>query len=139
MQKKRRGITSVISLRLKLAFHKVFSLLIHNIYIWLHSNKELVEQLQEQFPDGYKPLGEEEDRRFITLFGGLLKSINVLQSFDQFEGQQLLSDGQMQDYQSNYLDLKEKWRKRGTGEKEVVNDDIIFETELIRQVEINID
>ena len=101
--------------------------------------KELVEQLQEQFPDGYKPLGEEEERRFITLFGGLLKSINVLQAFDQFEGQQLLSDGQMQDYQSNYLDLKDKWRKRGKGEKEVVNDDIIFETELIRQVEINID
>ena len=101
--------------------------------------KELVEELQEQFPDGYKPLGEEEERRFITLFGSLLKSINVLQSFDQFEGQQLLSDGQMQDYQSNYLDLKDKWRKRGKGEKEVVNDDIIFETELIRQVEINID
>ena len=101
--------------------------------------KELVEQLQEQYPDGYKPIGEEEERRFITLFGSLLKSINVLQSFDQFEGQQLLSDGQMQDYQSNYLDLKDKWRKRGKGEKEVVNDDIIFETELIRQVEINID
>ena len=101
--------------------------------------KELVEQLQEQYPDGYKPLGEEEERRFIALFGSLLKSINVLQSFDQFEGLQLLSDGQMQDYQSNYLDLKDKWRKRSKGEKEVVNDDIIFETELIRQVEINID
>ena len=101
--------------------------------------KELVEALQEQYPDGYKPLGEEEERRFITLFGSLLKSINVLQSFDQFEGQQLLSDGQMQDYQSHYLDLKDKWRKRNKGEKEVVNDDIIFETELIRQVEINID
>ena len=101
--------------------------------------KELVEELQNQYPDGYKPLGEEEERRFITLFGSLLKSINVLQSFDQFEGQQLLTDGQMQDYQSNYLDLKDKWRKRGKGDKEVVNDDIIFETELIRQVEINID
>ena len=101
--------------------------------------KELVEQLQELFPDGYKPLGEEEERRFITLFGSLLKSINVLQSFDQFEGQQLLSDGQMQDYQSNYLDLKDKWRKKDKSGKEVVNDDIIFETELIRQVEINID
>ena len=100
---------------------------------------ELVEELQSQFPDGYKPLGEEEERRFITLFGGLLKSINVLQSFDQFEGKQLLTDGQMQDYQSNYLDLKDKWRKKNKGEKEVVNDDIIFETELIRQVEINID
>ena len=101
--------------------------------------KELVEELQNQYPDGYIPMGEEEERRFITLFGSLLKSINVLQSFDQFEGQQLLTDGQMQDYQSNYLDLKDKWRKRSKGEKEVVNDDIIFETELIRQVEINID
>ena len=101
--------------------------------------KELVEELQRQYPDGYIPMGEEEERRFITLFGSLLKSINVLQSFDQFEGQQLLTDGQMQDYQSNYLDLKDKWRKRSKSEKEVVNDDIIFETELIRQVEINID
>ena len=101
--------------------------------------RELVKQLQEQFPDGYIPLGEEEERLFINLFGSLLKSINVLQSFDQFEGKQLLTDGQMQDYQSNYLDLKDKWRKKNKGEKEVVNDDIIFETELIRQVEINID
>ena len=100
---------------------------------------ELVGELQNQFPDGYKPLGEEEERLFINLFGSLLKSINVLQAFDQFEGKQLLSDGQMQDYQSHYLDLKDKWRKKVKGEKEVVNDDIIFETELIRQVEINID
>ena len=101
--------------------------------------KELVAELQQQYPDGYTPMGEEEERRFITLFGSLLKSINVLQSFDQFDGQQLLTDGQMQDYQSHYLDLKDKWRKRVKGDKEVVNDDIIFETELIRQVEINID
>ena len=101
--------------------------------------KELVEELQQQYPDGYTPMGEEEERRFISLFGSLLRSINVLQSFDQFEGQQLLTDGQMQDYQSHYLDLKDKWRKRVKGDKEVVNDDIIFETELIRQVEINID
>ena len=101
--------------------------------------KELVEELQQQYPDGRTPMGEEEERRFIALFGSLLKSINVLQSFDQFEGRQLLTDGQMQDYQSHYLDLKDKWRKRGKGDKEVVNDDIIFETELIRQVEINID
>ena len=101
--------------------------------------KELVAELRQQYPDGRTPMGEEEERRFISLFGSLLKSINVLQSFDQFEGQQLLTDGQMQDYQSHYLDLKDKWRKRGKGDKEVVNDDIIFETELIRQVEINID
>ena len=100
---------------------------------------ELVQQLKDEFPDGRPAMGEEEEKRFITLFGSLLKSINVLQAFDQFEGKELLTDGQMQDYQSNYLDLRDKWRKKNLIDKEVVNDDLIFETELIRQVEINID
>ena len=100
---------------------------------------ELVEQLKQEFPDGRPTMGEQEERRFISVFGSLLKSINVLQAFDQFEGKALLTDGEMQDYQSHYLDLRDKWRKRSHGDKEVVNDDLIFETELIRQVEINID
>ena len=100
---------------------------------------ELVQQLVNEFPDGRPAMGEQEERRFIGLFGSLLKSINVLQAFDQFEGKELLTDGQMQDYQSHYLDLRDKWRKRTTTDKEVINDDLIFETELIRQVEINID
>ena len=100
---------------------------------------ELVQQLKEEFPDGRPAMGEQEERHFIGLFGSLLKSINVLQAFDQFEGKELLTDGQMQDYQSHYLDLRDKWRKRTYVDKEVINDDLIFETELIRQVEINID
>lgn len=100
---------------------------------------ELVQQLMTEFPDGKPGIGEQEERRFISLFGSLLKSINILQAFDQFEGKELLSDGQMQDLQSHYLDLREKWRRRTHADKEVVNDDLIFETELIKQVEINID
>ena len=100
---------------------------------------ELVQQLLTEFPDGKPSMGEQEERRFISLFGSLLKSINILQAFDQFEGKELLSDGQMQDLQSHYLDLREKWRRRIHADKEVVNDDLIFETELIKQVEINID
>lgn len=60
-------------------------------------------------------------------------------TFDQFDGQQIITDRQLQDYQSNYLDLQEKWRRRRPGDKENINDDLVFETELIRQVEINID
>ena len=101
--------------------------------------KELVEQLLTEFPEGQPILGEENERRFIGLFGSLLKSINILSTFDQFEGKEILSDRQLQDYQSHYLDLHDKWRKRRTGDKENINDDLIFETELIRQVEINID
>jgi len=101
--------------------------------------KELVEQLQEEFPEGEPIIGEEAEKRFIGLYGSLLKSINILSTFDQFEGQEILSDRQLQDYQSNYLDLQDKWRKRKRGDKENINDDLVFETELIRQVEINID
>lgn len=101
--------------------------------------KELVEQLQDEFPEGQTILGEEAERRFVALFGSLLKSINILSTFDQFEGQQIITDRQLQDYQSNYLDLQEKWRRRRPADKENINDDLVFETELIRQVEINID
>lgn len=101
--------------------------------------KELVEQLQNEFPEGQTILGEDAERRFVALFGSLLKSINILSAFDQFEGQKIITDRQLQDYQSNYLDLQEKWRRRRPGDKENINDDLVFETELIRQVEINID
>lgn len=101
--------------------------------------KELVEQLQNEFPEGQAILGEEAERRFVALFGSLLKSINILSTFDQFEEQQIITGRQLQDYQSNYLDLQEKWRRRRPADKENINDDLVFETELIRQVEINID
>ena len=100
---------------------------------------ELVGQLKSEFPEDQPIIGEHAERRFVMLFGSLLKSINILSTFDQFDGREELSDRQMQDYQSHYLDLRDKWRRRKTGEKENINDDLIFETELIRQVEINID
>ena len=100
---------------------------------------ELVGQLQSEFPEDQPILGEDAEKRFISLFGSLLKSINILSTFDQFYDHRELTDRQLQDYQSHYLDLRDKWRRRKTGDKENINDDLIFETELIRQVEINID
>lgn len=100
---------------------------------------ELVAQLKSEFPEGRPVLGEDAEKRFVALFGSLLKSINILSTFDQYEGREELSDRQLQDYQSHYLDLRDKWRRRKPGDKENINDDLIFETELIRQVEINID
>lgn len=100
---------------------------------------ELVDQLKSEFPEGRPVLGEDAEKRFVALFGSLLKSINILSTFDQYEGREELSDRQLQDYQSHYLDLRDKWRRKKPGDKENINDDLIFETELIRQVEINID
>lgn len=55
-----------------------------------------------------------------------------------FAGKEIITDRDRQDYQSIYIDLYDKWKQRG-GEKEDVVDDLVFELELVRQDEINID
>lgn len=64
---------------------------------------------------------------------------NILTSFDEFEGNEILSEREFQDYQSVYLDLYDKLRKHKDADKENINDDIVFEIELVKQVTINID
>ena len=44
-----------------------------------------------------------------------------------------------QDYHSMYIDLYNEFRNKNKGDAENVNDDIVFEMELIKSVEINID
>ena len=64
---------------------------------------------------------------------------NILSSFDDFSGNELLSERDFQDYQSTYINLYQEIRGTISGDKENINDDIVFEIELIKQVEINID
>ena len=47
---------------------------------------------------------------------------------------EILSD---RDYQSIYIDLCQDFKKGTDGDKESINDDIEFEIELIRQIELN--
>ena len=97
---------------------------------------ELVNELLENFPLGEEIVGEEKEKDFLKLFGLILRMKNLLSSFDDFEGKQIVSDIDFQDYCSRYLDL----RPRVThGELRNVNEDIVFEIELIRQIEVNID
>ncbi|MCC8185739.1 type I restriction endonuclease subunit R [Cloacibacillus porcorum] len=99
---------------------------------------ELIDELIRRFPLGQEVTGEQNQKDFINLFGAILRLRNILTAFDSFAGNELLLDRDMQDYQSLYIDL---WHeiKPGKSEKEDINDDIVFEIELIRQVEINID
>ena len=101
--------------------------------------KDLVEKLLEDYPIGQRMVGEEAERKFIRLYGSILKATNVLTTFDQFAGKEILSPRDVQDYHSLYIDLYDKYRKRAEGDIVNVNDDIVFEMELIKQVEINID
>ncbi|MFA7691802.1 MAG: type I restriction endonuclease subunit R [Candidatus Hydrogenedentales bacterium] len=101
--------------------------------------KALVEELQREFPLGKAIVGEEKKKAFIKLFGALLRQRNILTAFDEFEGREILSQRDLQDYQSRYIDLYQELRPQGEGGKENINDDIIFEMELIKQIEVNID
>ena len=100
---------------------------------------QLIEELQNKFPIDEQIIGEQNKKEFIILFGNILKIKNILSAFDKFAGNEILSEREYQDYQSVYIDLYEEIKKTKNTDKENINDDIIFEIELIKQVEINID
>lgn len=58
---------------------------------------------------------------------------------EEFAGQDPLSERRAQDHRSWYLDFYAEFRKDRDGDKELINDDVVFEIELIKQVEINVD
>jgi type I restriction enzyme R subunit len=100
---------------------------------------ELIEELTVRFPLGEAIIGEEDQKEFIRLYGAIMRLKNILTAFDDFAGNEILNDRDFQDYQSVYIDLYQDFRKDQSGDKENINDDLIFELELIRQIEVNID
>ena len=102
---------------------------------------DLIDELQSKFPlSEPQIIGESAQKEFIGLFGAILRMRNLLSSFDDFAGNEILSEREMQDYQGRYNDLYDEWRnRRKDNEKEDITDDIVFEVELIKQIEINID
>ncbi len=101
--------------------------------------KDLIAELQECFPLPVVIEGEQAEKNFISLWGAILRLRNILTSFDEFIGKEILSKRDFQDYQSAYLDLYDKLRKHQKSNKENVSDDIEFEIELVKQVTVNID
>ncbi|HOV12279.1 MAG TPA: type I restriction endonuclease subunit R, partial [Bacteroidales bacterium] len=99
----------------------------------------LVKELQEKFPVSVQVIGEQNQKDFIRLYGVILKAKNILSTFDEFAGNEILSERDVQDYHSMYINLYNEFRGKNKGDIENVNDDIVFEMELIKQVEINID
>lgn len=105
---------------------------------YLAEYQERLVQLYDNFPLGEVILGEQAEKDFIRLFGVILRLRNVLTSFDDFVADDELSQRDLQDYKSVYQDLHNKWRPAGE-ESTIINDDLVFEIELLKQVDINID
>ena len=110
---------------------------------YLGEYRERLAQLREQFPleavlNGNALLGEEAEKAFIRLFGVILRLRNILTAFDDFAADDTLNPRDEQDYRSVYTDLYQKWRKQKE-DATIINDDLVFEVELLKQVDINID
>ena len=102
---------------------------------------DMIEELNTKFPlYETQIVGEQNQKDFISLFGAILRMRNLLVAFDEFKEKELITDRDLQDYLGRYQDLRDEWkRKREQGELSDITDDIVFEVELIKQVEINID
>ena len=102
---------------------------------------DMIAELQEKYPASeHQIIGEKNQKNFIMLFGAVLRMRNLLSCFDEFVGKEGISERDMQDYLSIYEDLRQNWSPKGPeGEKTDITDDVVFEVELVKQIEVNID
>ena len=101
--------------------------------------KELIEKLTSKFEPGQLIQSEQEQKEFIKLYGAILKVTNILSSFDEFKNQQLLTERDRQDYQGLYIEIYNEFRNKAKREKTDVSEDVVFEMELIKSIDVNID
>ena len=100
--------------------------------------EERIEELLSRFPLGEPIVGEQNKKDFVVLFGNILRLRNILTAFDRFAGNEILSAIDFQDYTGTYHDIYEDIKAK-PGDKASIIDDVVFEMELVKQVEVNID
>ena len=100
--------------------------------------EERIAELLQKYPLGQPIVGEKNKKDFIVLFGNILRLRNILAAFDRFAGNEILSPIDFQDYTGTYHDVYEEIKPK-PGSKESIMDDVVFEMELVKQVEVNID
>ena len=106
---------------------------------------DLCNEIVEKFSNPVEIELDSEKKEFAELFGELLKSENILRNFDEFENfEKIISDRQMQDMKSVYVDICEDIRNTGKNdenknEEEIDFSDIEFQIDLLKTDEINLD
>lgn len=106
--------------------------------------KEICEELINKFPEPAEIELEADKKEFVELFGELLKSENILRNFDEFENfEQIISDRQMQDMKSAYVDIRESIlnsrKNEDTENQQIDFSDVEFQIDLLKTDEINLD
>lgn len=104
---------------------------------------EICEELIDKFPDPTEIELDADKKEFVEIFGELLKAENILRNFDEFENfEKIISDRQMQDMKSVYVDIRESLPKpddNGPKESQIDFSDVEFQIDLLKTDEINLD
>ena len=107
---------------------------------------DLCNEIVDKFPNPVEIVLDSAKKEFAELFGELLKSENILRNFDEFENfEKIISDRQMQDMKSVYVDICEGIRntrkndENRNGEEEIDFSDVEFQIDLLKTDEINLD
>ena len=105
---------------------------------------EICNEIVEKFPEPTEIELEKDKKEFVELFGEVLRAENILRNFDEFENfEKIISDRQMQDMKSVYVDIRESIINRDKKEKNNIEQidfsDIEFEIDLLKTDEINLD
>ena len=107
---------------------------------------DLCNEIVDKFSNPVEIELDSEKKEFAELFGELLKSENILRNFDEFENfEKIISDRQMQDMKSVYVDICEDIRnarkndENKNGEEEIDFSDVEFQIDLLKTDEINLD
>ena len=107
--------------------------------VYYNEYVSLINNLYNNFPLGNLISGEKSQKDFIVLFGKILRLKNILDCFDEFNGDTSINDRDLQDYTSTYHDIYAELRNKAAGNKESILDDIVFELELVKRIEVDID
>lgn len=105
---------------------------------------DICNEIISKFPEPTEIILEADKKEFAELFGELLKAENILKNFDEFEEfEKIISDRQMQDMKSVYVDIREniinlKNYENSEGEQ-IDFSDIEFQIDLLKTDEINLD
>ncbi|AWV97698.1 type I restriction endonuclease subunit R [Arcticibacterium luteifluviistationis] len=84
-------------------------------------------------------LGEEQEAAFVKAFRRLMRVLNVLESYTEFDWEDLsIEEQEFENFKSKYLDLYEKVKRDSAKEKESILADLDFEVELIAKDKINV-
>lgn len=110
----------------------------------INGYKEEVDRLKEKFSLDFLLGGgiitDDQKKDFVKLFSRIIRLQNLLSAFDEFDAEKkIINEADMQDYTSKYIDFHDEMKNHDEKHTaELIDEDIIFEIDLVKQVEIDI-